>query len=141
MSKLGFTALLNRNDSILSPHFGKAKWIMIQDDSAGSVTFEQNAVLNGRAVVEILQQAGCTDVISAEVGDGALHHLQQAGIRSWIAPGEVPIPRILEMFQRGELAPPAPRTGGEAHHGCCHGTDGATATQPPGHKQGRCCCG
>jgi predicted Fe-Mo cluster-binding NifX family protein len=138
MSKLAFTTLLNRNDSILSPHFGKAKWIMMRDD-AGTISFEQNTALNGRAVADILRRAECTDVISAEIGEGAFRHLQQAGIRSWLAPGDIPVPRLVEMFKRGELSPSSP--GAHASGGCCHGAEEAGDASAGAHGHGRCCCG
>ena len=62
MSKIAFMTLLKRQDSKLSPHFGKAKWVMITDQDGGVPTFVQNTGLNGRAVVEILAANGCTDV-------------------------------------------------------------------------------
>lgn len=157
MSKLAFTTLLNRNDSILSPHFGKAKWIMIRDD-AGTVGFEQNTDLNGRAVVDILRHAGCTDVISAEIGEGAFRNLQQTGIRSWLAPADVPVPQLVEMFAKGQLSPSTPTahdSGGGCHSaaqagggsaaahgsgGCCHGARKADGACVEGHSHGHCCC-
>jgi predicted Fe-Mo cluster-binding NifX family protein len=133
MSKIAFTALLNRPDSVLSPHFGKAKWIMIRDD-AGNAQFEQNTELNGRAVVEILRRAGCTDVISTELGEGAFRHLQQAGIRAWAGPADVAAPILADMLRRGQLQPLNAKS--HEHAGCCHGS-GPQA----GHEhKGGCCC-
>jgi predicted Fe-Mo cluster-binding NifX family protein len=105
MSKIGFTTLLNREDSVLSPHFGLAKWVMIRDNDTGDVTFEQNTALYGRAIVDILHQHGCADVVFAEIGPGAFRNLQEAGIRGWLAPMNVPVPQLLERFSRGELTP------------------------------------
>jgi predicted Fe-Mo cluster-binding NifX family protein len=103
VSKLAFTTLLRREDSTLSPHFGMAKWILIRDGN-GQITFEQNTVLNGRAVVDIMFRHGCTDAVFTHIGPGALSHLEQAGIRGWIGPADVPVPAVLERFSRGELA-------------------------------------
>jgi predicted Fe-Mo cluster-binding NifX family protein len=104
MSKIGFTTLLDRQESVLSSHFGMAKWVMIRDDDTGEVTFEQNTGLYGRAVVDILQRHGCTDAVFAEIGSGALRHLQEAGIRGWLAPSDVPVPELLDRLSQGELA-------------------------------------
>jgi len=104
MSKVGFITLLNRNDSVLSPHFGMAKWVMIHDDNTGEITFEQNIELYGRAVVDILRRHGCTDAVFAEIGQGAYRALQEAGIRGWLAPRNIPVPQLLEHFTRGELS-------------------------------------
>jgi predicted Fe-Mo cluster-binding NifX family protein len=135
MSKIGFTTLLDRDDSVLSPHFGKAKWVMIRDRDAQQVTFEQNTALYGGAVVEILKTHGCTDAVFAEIGPGALRHLQQAGIRGWFAPANIPAPELLERLSRHELRAAVdvgerhagkPAGGccgqqhhGDEHHGCC----------------------
>jgi predicted Fe-Mo cluster-binding NifX family protein len=103
MSTIGFTTLINREDSVLSPHFGLAKWVMIRDNDTGNATFEQNTALYGQAVVDILQRHGCTDVVFAEIGYGAFRGLQEAGIRGWLAPMNVPVPQLLDHFNRGEL--------------------------------------
>ncbi len=122
MTKIGFTTLLNQDDSVLSPHFGKAKWVMIRDDS-GKVTFVQNTGLSGGAVVNILQHHGCTEAVFAEIGPGAFRHLQQAGIRGWLGPANVPIAELLARLSRGELpaakgpTSPKARTGHSEHAG------------------------
>ncbi|HLI62347.1 MAG TPA: NifB/NifX family molybdenum-iron cluster-binding protein [Terriglobales bacterium] len=103
MSKVAFTTLLKREDSALSPHFGKAKWILIRDGESGEISFEQNTALNGHAVVDLMTRHGCTDAVFTNIGPGALRHLEQAGIRGWIGPAGVPLPQVLERFERGEL--------------------------------------
>jgi predicted Fe-Mo cluster-binding NifX family protein len=103
MSKVAFTTLLNREDSALSPHFGMAKWILVRDDDNGQITFEQNTALNGRAVVDIMARHGCTDAVFTQIGPGAFAHLEQAGIRGWIGPADMPVPQLLELLSRGEL--------------------------------------
>jgi len=103
MSKVAFTTLLNREDSALSPHFGMAKWILIRDDDNGQITFEQNTALNGRAVVDIMIRHGCTDAVFTQIGPGAFSHLEQAGIRGWIGPADMPVPQLLERLSRGKL--------------------------------------
>jgi predicted Fe-Mo cluster-binding NifX family protein len=117
MSKVGFTTLLNREDSVLSPHFGMAKWVMIRDDDSGEITFEQNTGLNGRAVVDILARAGCRDAVFSEIGNGALRHLEDARIRGWLAPSDVPVPQLLARLSRGELPPAEGHTHGSGGHG------------------------
>lgn len=103
MSKVAFTTLLKREDSALSPHFGKAKWIMVRDGESGEITFAQNTALNGRAVVDLMARYGCTDAVFTNIGPGALRHLEQSGIRGWIGPAGVPLPQVLERLTRGEL--------------------------------------
>ncbi len=104
MSKVAFTTLLNREDSVLSPHFGMAKWILIRDDDNGQITFEQNTALNGRAVIDTMVRNGCTDAVFTQIGPGAFSHLEQADIRGWIGPADTPVPQLLERLSRGELA-------------------------------------
>jgi predicted Fe-Mo cluster-binding NifX family protein len=124
MSKIAFMTLLRCEDSKLSPHFGKAKWVMITDEDGGVATFVQNTGLDGRAVVDILAANGCTDVVFSGIGAGALRHLQAANIRGWIAGGDVPVPILLESFRRGELARAQAPTGGQEGHGCGPQHDG-----------------
>ncbi len=143
MNKVGFTALLNREDSVLSPHFGMAKWVMIRDDDAGESRFEQNTGLSGRAVVDILARAGCSDAVFTEIGVGAFRHLQEAGIRGWLAPANVPIPQLRERLSRGELSPAKGPTqtssGAGRRERCGAGHAGAGAPQESSAKVGRCC--
>jgi predicted Fe-Mo cluster-binding NifX family protein len=103
MSKVAFTTLLDREDSVLSPHFGMAKWIMIRDNDTGETTFERNTGLHGRSVVDVLVRAGCSDVVFTEIGVGAFRHLEEAGIRGWLGPGDLPVPQLIERLSWGEL--------------------------------------
>jgi predicted Fe-Mo cluster-binding NifX family protein len=127
MSKIACTVLLDRDTSPLSPHFGKAKWVMISDPETGATEFEQNHGLNGRAIVDILVRHQCTDAIFAEIGPGALAHLRQGRINAWFAPQNVPASEIIQKFRRGELTralAPSPGHGGHhgssaEPHGCC----------------------
>jgi predicted Fe-Mo cluster-binding NifX family protein len=141
MSKVGFTTLFNREDSVLSPHFGMAKWVMIRDDDAGESRFEQNTGLSGRAVVDILARAGCRDAVFSEIGHGAFRHLQEAGIRAWLAPANIPVPQLLERLSRGELSPAkgptqtSPGTGRRERRGAGHA--GVGAPQEGSAKVGR----
>ncbi len=128
MSKTAFMTLLNRGNSALSPHFGKAKWIGILDDG-GDIEFEQNTALNGRAVVEIIARHGCKDAVFTEIGPGAYMHLAQAGIRGWIGPAGVPVTEIAGRLRRGELSPAQPESCGNHEGGSAHAHGGS------------CCCG
>lgn len=144
MSKVGFTSLLDRDDSVLSPHFGKAKWVMIRDDDTGKLTFEQNTGLSGRAVVTILQRHGCTEAVFTEIGPGAFRHLEEAGIRGWLAPANVPVTELLERLSRRELPAAMEPTSskGDAGRGEHKGA-GCGTTEGLGKRAGRDngCCG
>ena len=137
MSAIALMTLLNREDSTLSPHFGKAKWLMTVQSGTGKSTFVQNAGLNGRSVVDLLVANGCTDVVFSEIGPGALQHLQAANICGWFGPADTPVPQLLEMFRQGELERAIePR---EGHSGHCCGQ--RTTRQHHGEMSGqqRCC--
>lgn len=142
MSKIAFTTLLNREDSRLSPHFGKAKWVLIREEDARS-TFEQNTGLNGRSVIDILLKHSCTDAVFTHIGAGAFAHLAEAGIRGWIGPDDMPVPELLDHLNRGELEmatapePDAETAHGKQHAGCGHEAHGH---HEHGH-QGQCCGG
>lgn len=124
MSKIALMTLFKREDSTLSPHFGKAKWVMIVDLEGGVPTFVQNTGLNGRAVAEILAAHGCTDVVFSGIGAGALRHLQAANIRGWIASGDVPVTDLIERLRQGELQRAQAPSGGQAEHDCGKHHDG-----------------
>jgi predicted Fe-Mo cluster-binding NifX family protein len=130
--KIALMTLLNREDSSLSPHFGKAKWILVLDTEQGTSHFIQNTGLNGRSVVAELMREACTDVIASEIGAGAVGHLESAHIRGWLGAADIPAPRLVEMLQAGEL----PRLLASTHvsdGGCCQHRQGE------GHAGGGCC--
>ena len=140
MSKIGCTVLLNRETSPLSPHFGKAKWVMISDPETGATEFEQNHGLNGRAIVDILLRHQCTDAIFAEIGPGALAHLQQAQIKAWFAPQNVPALEVIQKFRRGELSRAvAPSPGHGGHHGSSMDAHGCGGSSGSGGTRTTCC--
>lgn len=143
MSKIALMTLLNRADSPLSMHFGKAKWVMVHDTEEKSSRFVQNHGLNGRSVVQLLLQEGCSEVICSEIGDGAVRNLENAGIRGWLAPAETPAPRALQMHAEGALQPiHSTKTSGE-HRGCGHHDAeavGAGCGCQHRHGEGHGCC-
>ena len=105
MSKIALMTLLNRANSALSMHFGKAKWILVHDTEEGTSYFVQNEGLNGKSVVNSLLREGCSDVVCTEIGEGAVENLKRANIRGWLAPADTTAPRALEMFTAGSLQP------------------------------------
>jgi predicted Fe-Mo cluster-binding NifX family protein len=123
MSKVGVMMSENRADGQMSSHFGKAEWIMVADTDNSILTFEKNEVLNGNCAAENMIRRGCTDVILADIGDGALGHLQAAHICAWAAPEPVTGNEALWMFREGQLSlVPAARAAtrhGEGHGCCC----------------------
>lgn len=131
MSKVAVMMSAERADGSMSSHFGKAEWIMVAEAESQVPAFVANSALNGRGAAGILASQGCTDVILAEIGDGALGHLQAAQIRAWAAPGPVSGVEALRLFRLGQLpAVPAARaaTGHGGGHGCCcasHKDEGA----------------
>jgi len=117
MSKIALMTLLSREESNLSPHFGKAKWILVHDTEQATSRFVQNKGINGMSVVQHLMNEGCGDVICSEIGEGAVRHLYEANIRGWLGPADVPAPRLLQMLAEGTLQPVhATKVSGT---GCC----------------------
>jgi predicted Fe-Mo cluster-binding NifX family protein len=136
MRRIALAVLLNRPNSVLSPHFGKAKWIMIRDED-GQVSFEQNTALNGRAVVELMVKQGCTDAVFSHIGPGAFAHLEKAGIQGWLGPADMPVQELLEALGRGELEKARPSE--EEHPSEPHRVD--KGQNDPSHRpEGRCSC-
>lgn len=142
MSAIGFMTLLNKEDSVLSPHFGMAKWLMIVDKDTGKSTFVRNEHLNGRSVVDLLIANRCSDVVFNEIGFGALRHLQNAKIGAWFAPADAPVPQLLEMFRQGKLEKAREPREGHAQHGngghCC-GQKSAPESAWTSNHRNRCC--
>jgi predicted Fe-Mo cluster-binding NifX family protein len=103
MKKLGLTVLKETPDSPLSPHFGIAKWILIYEPETEGTTFVRNEGLTGKAVVDQLVRHGCTDAIFASIGDGALRHLDAAGIRGWYGDGDQPPVELARLLAEGQL--------------------------------------
>ncbi len=122
MGRLAVMMSTDDLDGPMSPHFGKAEWIMVVEVPSGMAEFARNEGLNGASAADLLIGCGCTDVILVDVGEGALGHLQAAHIRVWAAPGPVAGNEALRMFADGKLAPvPAVRSAKRqgAGRGCC----------------------
>jgi len=103
MNRLGLTVLKKDPDSSLSPHFGVAKWIMIYEPETGASSFIRNEGLTGKAVVDQLLRHECTDAVFTSIGDGALRHLDAAGIRGWYGPDDEPPAQLARLLEQGEL--------------------------------------
>ena len=135
MAKIGVMMSADRADEAMSSHFGKAEWIMIADTDNQGPVFVKNEALNGKGAVEIVIRMGCTDVILADIGNGALGHLQAAHIRAWAVPAPVAGNEALRIFGEGQLpsVPPALATArqGVRHGGCC--------SRPAGGEAAVCC--
>lgn len=131
MSKVGVMMTVDRADQPMSAHFGKAEWMMVTDTASEAVEFVKNDSLNGKGAVEIAIRQGCTDVIVADIGDGALGHLQAASIGAWAVPSIVAGSEALRMFRDGQLThvPPARAAArhGEGHGCCCAKREGSEA--------------
>lgn len=130
MGKVGVMMAVNAADGSMSGHFGKAEWIMTVDEN-GVQAFLENSGKNGHAALELAQGSGCTEMIFAEIGPGALQGLLRAGIRGWQAPAGLTGAEALLRHAHGELQPV--RAVVQAHRGeggCCGG-----------HGAGSSCCG
>ena len=123
MAKLAVMMSCDDPDGAMSLHFGKAEWVMVVDPASRTAEFARNEGLNGRNAVDLLIRQGCTDVILADIGDGALARLQAANIRAWAAPGRITGSQALHQFAAGEIprVPAAPVASGRDHGCCCAG--------------------
>jgi predicted Fe-Mo cluster-binding NifX family protein len=134
MSKIGVMMSADRADAQMSSHFGKAEWIMVTNTDNPVPAFIKNVGQKGKSAVEIVLSQGCTDVILADIGDGALGHLQAAHIRAWAVPTLVAGDKALDMFRNGQLpAVPSARSAmregaGGRHSGCCCSNRGGAET-------------
>lgn len=131
MSKVAVMMSAENADEVMSSHFGKAEWIMIADTESASHEFVKNDAMNGRGAAGTVIGEGCSDVLVVDIGDGALGHLQSAGIRAWAVPGPVAGVEGLRRFKAGEL-PAVPSASVEKKHGgghgCCCGHGGAASS-------------
>jgi predicted Fe-Mo cluster-binding NifX family protein len=137
VAKIGVMMSADRADEKMSSHFGKAEWIMVADTDSSAPVFVKNEALNGKGAVEIVVQLGCTDVIVADIGDGALGHLQAAHILAWAVPEAIAGSVALRMFKDGQLSsvPPARAAARQgAHQGSC-------CSSPAGAETNACCRG
>lgn len=122
MSRIAVMMSANRPDAPLSGHFGKAPWIMVSEGGKAVPDFMQNEQGNGRSAAECILNAGCTDVLLREIGDGALVRLQAAGVHAWAVLGAISGDEALKLFADRALAPvPAARIEVKKHGGCCCG--------------------
>jgi predicted Fe-Mo cluster-binding NifX family protein len=116
MSKIAFTTLLDKPDSPLSPHFGKAKWLTILDTATNTMEYVRNTDFTGRSMVELLRKYCCEEVVFNGIGPGALRQLKKAGIAGWLAPADVPISQVSTMLLSGRLRLARKPTCGSAGH-------------------------
>ena len=114
MSKIAVMMSADRADSAVSAHFGKSEWIMVSDFASPGPEFVRNEMLNGKSALEIAIRKGCTDVIFAEIGNGAYGHLVAAGLKGWVAPVDITGQRAIQLFESSTLQPAngATRQGG-----------------------------
>jgi predicted Fe-Mo cluster-binding NifX family protein len=135
MAKVGVMMSADRADEKMSSHFGKAEWIMVADTDGPAPVFVKNEALNGKGTVEIVIRLGCTDVILADIGDGALGQLQSANIRAWAAPESIAGSKALRMFEDGQLSS-VPAARASARHGVSHGCNCSSTSET---ETGGCC--
>ena len=112
MSKVAFTLVADREEATLSPHFGAASWLLIQDEETAERAFEPNPGSDGRAVASVLTLLDCTDVVCAEIGPVALAILRMLGVRAWRGASDAPATELLAAFRRGDLPAAIPAAPG-----------------------------
>ena len=128
MSKVAVMMSENQVKAQMSPHFGKAEWVMVADTESHTLAFLKKEASNGKSVVEMIAGQNCTDAIFSEIGNGALGHLKAEGIRSWVAPANISGQQALEMFEHLRLQAADPSSA----HACC-------GSKHAGSKATTCC--
>lgn len=118
MAKIAFVTSTNGTRAQLSPHFGKARWVMVLDTSAGLASFHKNTGLTGRAVVDILIREHCEEVVFRNIGPGALKQLRNANIGGWhAAEQKTPLELADDLLQGLLRLARTPTTRGRTKHG------------------------
>jgi predicted Fe-Mo cluster-binding NifX family protein len=88
------TLLRPDGQSPLSPHLGIGTWLLVYDPRTDGKTFDRNALLMGKGVVDIFVQHRFMDVMFSSIGHGALKILRAAGIRALDGPPDELIDRL-----------------------------------------------
>jgi predicted Fe-Mo cluster-binding NifX family protein len=101
--RIGLTLLHDSEDSPLSDHFGKAKWLGIYEPSTGEMRFVRNTGLNGRFVADAFDEAGCSHVVFTNIGEGALGHLGSYEILAVWGPAGIPAKSLVQDVESGRL--------------------------------------
>ena len=128
MSKVAVMMSENNVKAQMSPHFGKAEWVMVADTECHAFDFLKNEAAGGKSVVEIIAGQNCSDAIFSEIGNGALGHLKAEGIRGWVAPSNISGQQALEMFEHLRLQ----AADSSSAHACC-------GSHHTGSKATTCC--
>lgn len=105
MGRIGLTTSKSEESAGLSEHFGMAKWVLVYDEGADAVEAVRNRGLTGSAVAELMAARGCTDAVFTSIGEGALRHLREAGIRGWYGPRGEPAAGLAARLGAGQLRP------------------------------------
>jgi len=101
--KLAIPVKMNRENSALSPLFGKAKWIAFVQD--GEVDIQPNHTHGGGALVEWFIQEGVDTVIFQEMGHTPYQKIKSAGNITLFHAGNerILLDEALEKFEDNQL--------------------------------------
>ncbi|MDY0327898.1 MAG: NifB/NifX family molybdenum-iron cluster-binding protein [Arcobacteraceae bacterium] len=92
----------NKENSAVSPLFGKAKYFAISDK--GAIKIVKNTYQGGRAVVQWLQSLGVQKVIVSHIGHNPFGMLQISNIKVYFAGEErIEFKEILLKYSDGDL--------------------------------------
>lgn len=93
----------DKQNSAVSPLFGKAKWFALVKDSG--VEMVKNSFSSGSEVVNWLHSIGAKTLIASHLGARPFELLNSLGIEAYFAGDErIEIEEVLQKHKNGELA-------------------------------------
>jgi len=101
--KLAIPLKTNKEDSAISPLFGKAKYFAFVDGSKSDI--EKNELKSGSGIVEWFKSKGIEAVIVQSLGFSPYEMLKKIGIEIFYAGDErVLLKDVLNKFKKAELS-------------------------------------
>jgi len=101
--KLAIPLKTNKEDSAISPLFGKAKYFAFINGS--NIKIEKNELKSGSSIVDWFKSKGVEAVIVQSLGYSPYEMLRESGIEIFYAgDGRVLLKDVLERLKRGELS-------------------------------------
>ncbi|WP_051524436.1 NifB/NifX family molybdenum-iron cluster-binding protein [Sulfurihydrogenibium subterraneum] len=102
--KIALPVKPQKEEYLLSPAFGKAKFFLIYDTETQEVKIVENEHLSGRDVVNILSKEKVNVVITNHLGGGAYRHIIDCGIKAiYTESKNAPYKEVINQFLEGKL--------------------------------------
>ncbi|MFN3977840.1 MAG: NifB/NifX family molybdenum-iron cluster-binding protein [Sulfurihydrogenibium azorense] len=102
--KIALPVKPQKDEYLVSPAFGKAKFFLIYDTQSQDVKIVENEHLSGRDVVNILSKEKVEIVITNHLGGGAYQHMVNCGIKPYYTESKnVSYKEVINQFLEGKL--------------------------------------